>query len=516
MGSCAGKNKTTTDSIANVKTESPALKNFKIQQSNLVKEKHTDINLDYTFLATLGQGAYGEVKKTINKATGIVRAVKIINKKFQTSNDYNRMMDEIHILKNLDHPNIMKIIEFYQDETKVYIVTEFYEGGELLDRLAKQNLFTETQAANIMKQIFSAVNYCHKNKIVHRDLKPENIVYETIKEDSILKIIDFGTSQFFRQGEVLQKPLGTCYYVAPEVLKKSYTHKCDVWSCGVILYFMLCGRPPFNGNTEKKVLEKVVKGLYEFKDSEWEGVSENAKDLIRKLLEYSPEKRLSADEALNHPWFRSTLGESRITNKSMVIKNLKNFQNFKSEKKLQEAIWLFLVNYFSTKEERSKLLETFYTLDKDKNGTLTREEIRLGYQKIMGKDYNDEDLDTLIKKIDLNNNGHIDYSEFVSATINRANILSQSKLEAAFNLFDVNKDGFLTIDEFKEILDAEEIKRVYSKQGSSLSGLSQSVTNKQDSTDIDVWQQLLNEVDANKDGKLSLQEFKNLMLKMMK
>lgn len=507
MGNCAGASGTRKGAVMepqrNAKTNS-----FILTHSDMIKEKRTEINLDYNFITTLGKGAFGEVIMATNKTTGIVRAIKIINKERQQPNLYTRMLDEIKILKTLDHPHIMKIIEFYQDDKKTYLVNEYYEGGELLEKISRKTTFTESEAASLMNQIFSAVNYCHKNKIVHRDLKPENIVFETKEEDSVLKVIDFGTSEVFSAGELLHKPMGTCYYVAPEVLLKNYTEKCDVWSCGVIMYFILCGHPPFYGSTEKRILEKVVKGLYEFKNSEWEGISEDAKDLIRKLLEYDPEKRLSAEDALNHPWFSKTLGEGTIGNKNLAVKTLKNLENFRAGRKLQEAIWIFLVTYFSTKEDRGKLLETFKALDKDRNGTLTRDEIKQGYKLIMGKAHNDEDIEILIKNIDVNKSGSVDYSEFVTATINRINMLSQAKLEAAFKLFDKNGDGYLTIDELKEFLNPEQLAK---KEPNPEEDPQTEVISEED-----MWKELMQEVDVNGDGKISLKEFKDMMLKMLK
>jgi len=338
MGNCAGKSKVSSPVIA-ADLEKPlhsATTNFKISHGDLVKQKRTLITDDYTFIETLGRGAFGEVKKVIHKATGITRAVKILYRDTQNVDQYNQMLNEIKILKTLDHPHIMKIIEFYSDESRLYLVSEFYDGGELFEKITKSTVFTEAQAANVMKQIFSVVNYCHKNKIVHRDIKPENIVYESKKADAPLKMIDFGTSQMYKLGETLHKPLGTCYYVAPEVLKKKYTEKCDVWSCGIIMYFLLCGHPPFMGNTEKRVLEKVAKGLFEFKDEEWRHISGEAVDLVRKLLEITPENRITAEEALNHPWFKAAGANKENENKSASGKVLKNLQQFRAGKKYKK------------------------------------------------------------------------------------------------------------------------------------------------------------------------------------
>lgn len=161
------------------------------------------------------------------------------------------LFNEINNLKDLDHPNIIKINEFFEDEKRYYIVTEICKGGELFDEIVERGHFTEKDAAKLMKQILSCINFCHINKIVHRDLKPENILLEKDKDFDKIKIIDFGTSLLIEEGDIIKEKLGTPYYIAPEVLKKKYTTKCDIWSCGVIAYIVLCGKPPFNGDTEK-------------------------------------------------------------------------------------------------------------------------------------------------------------------------------------------------------------------------------------------------------------------------
>lgn len=165
--------------------------------------------------------------------------------------DETRMLfNEINILRELDHPNIVKMYEFFEDEKRYYIVTEICKGGELFDEIIARGKFTEKDAAVLMKQVLSCVNYCHKNHIVHRDLKPENILLEQNKDFDQIKIIDFGTSLLFDSAKSLDEKLGTPYYIAPEVLNKKYNEKCDIWSCGVIVYILLSGMPPFNGQSD--------------------------------------------------------------------------------------------------------------------------------------------------------------------------------------------------------------------------------------------------------------------------
>lgn len=204
------------------------------------------------------------------------------------------LFNEINNLKDLDHPNIIKINEFFEDEKRYYIVTEICKGGELFDEIVEKGYFAEKDAAKLMKQILSCINYCHLNNIVHRDLKPENILLEKDKDFDKIKIIDFGTSLMFEKGVDIKEKLGTPYYIAPEVLKKKYGPKCDIWSCGVIAYIVMCGAPPFNGDSEKEIINKVKDGRVSFSSPIWNKISPEAKDFIEKLLKVNPDVRLSA------------------------------------------------------------------------------------------------------------------------------------------------------------------------------------------------------------------------------
>jgi calcium-dependent protein kinase len=181
-----------------------------------------------------------------------------------SKNQSVRLKYEIDILKNLDHPNILKLYEVYEDKQNIYLVTEFCSGGELFDEIIAKGRFEEHEAAFIMKQLFSAIAYCHSKNVCHRDLKPENILLDANDKRSI-KLIDFGTSQVYTDEEKMEVVIGTSYYIAPEVLAGKYTEKCDMWSLGVILYILLSGQPPFPGENEKEIIAKVKIGKYEFR-----------------------------------------------------------------------------------------------------------------------------------------------------------------------------------------------------------------------------------------------------------
>lgn len=188
--------------------------------------------------------------------------------------------------------------EVFEDDKRLYIVTEICKGGELYEDVMSKGKISERNAAVLLKQLLWCLNYLHKKNIVHRDLKPENILLEAKKDYDQMKIIDFGTATYIKPGQILNEKLGTPYYIAPEVLQKAYTNKCDIWACGVILYLVLSGVPPFNGITDYDIMTKIKIGKFTFLDPIWETISDECKSFIEKLLTYNYEKRPTAEEAL--------------------------------------------------------------------------------------------------------------------------------------------------------------------------------------------------------------------------
>ena len=213
--------------------------------------------------------------------------------------NFQTIINEINLLKSLDHPNIMKIYEYFADEQQFYIVSEYCEGGELFDFIQSRGTMNETIIAKIFHQIMSALLYCHNHQIIHRDIKPEILLLkeqiESDDSDFDIKLIDFGASLQIDNKKKANQVVGTPYYVAPEVLMGSYDSKCDIWSAGVILYIMLCGYPPFYGDNDDEILQKVILGDYQMEGEEWDQVSQDAKDLIRKTICFDSRNRYNAD-----------------------------------------------------------------------------------------------------------------------------------------------------------------------------------------------------------------------------
>lgn len=240
-------------------------------------------------------------------------------------------------------------------------------------------------------------------------MKPENILYESPKEDSGIKIIDFGVSREFNPTATLHQRTGTAYYIAPEVLKKNYNEKCDLWACGVILYIILCGYPPFEGSSEKIIMEKIIEGKYRIDGPDWEDISNGAKNLIKKLLTYDHTQRISAEDALKDEWIQRMSTTEQIK-KPLAERAFKNLKNFRAANKIQNAIYLFLVNFLSTSDEKNEMLSLFKALDMNGDGLLGRDELLIGYKKIFNISEPEEEVNEIMARVDQNNSGYIDYT----------------------------------------------------------------------------------------------------------
>lgn len=452
-------------------------------QINTVYKNTNQIRDEYKiWMDQLGKGAFGEVRKALHLESGVYRAIKIIYKEQTKLEEQKKILNEIDILKKLDHPNIVKIYEYFEDGKFIYIVMELVTGGELFEKIQTVHRFSEKKAAEYFRQILSGVNYLHKHNIVHRDLKPENILFD----GELLKIVDFGTSKIYDSSKKMKRCEGTPYYIAPEVLNGRYTERCDVWSCGVILYIMLSGFPPFGGTNDDEVLKAVLKGKYHFEIPEFKFVSNKAKNLIKKMLTYNPKSRITIAEALSHEWFETTDLQEYDLNKSVLL----NLKNFNTKNKMQQAIYFFLVNHMSSKDEQKELIKTFKALDTNNDGVISKRELLKGFEKI-NNTLTEADVNEMMKHIDNNKSETIDFTEFVAATINKKHVLSDERIRTCFNMFDRDKNGRISLDEFKTMFGSK------------------------DMVEDSVWVEFVKQGDENDDGEIEFYEFRNLLLKMV-
>jgi len=434
----------------------------------------------------LGEGTYGSVCKATNFSTKAVRAIKTIQKK--DTKNMDKLLQEIAIMKMMDHPNIIKLYESFEDHRSIYLVMELCSGGELFDRIIESVHFTEQQAAILMQQIIRAIYYMHENHVCHRDLKPENFLFMTKDkiEKNFLKIIDFGLSCTFTAGKQLHTKAGTPYYVAPQVLAGKYDHLSDLWSCGVIMFVLLCGYPPFFAETDQEVLQKVKLGTFDFNPVDWKNISQDAKDLICFLLKMNPRDRYTAEQALNHVWIKNKA--PKAANVSLQSNFVDNLRGFRSQNKLKKAA-LHIIAGQLHEDQIKALRETFMSLDGNGDGFLTSAELKEGLSKAGLKEI-PPDLQQILQDVDSDGSGVIDYTEFLAATLDKRAYMQEDVCWAAFRVFDRNGDGRISREELKQVL---------------LSG------DVEDAVGRKTIQDLLADVDSDGDGHINFEEFMKMM-----
>jgi calcium-dependent protein kinase len=434
---------------------------------------------------TIGEGSYGAVRKGRHIKNGQVRAIKIVSKnmiKFLP-----KFRQEISIMKSLEHPNIVRLYETYEDAAFIYLVMELCEGGELFDQIISQGFLTERAAAVAVKQMLSAINYLHSHSTCHRDLKPENFLLAFKDINSPLKLIDFGLSARLVEGEPMRTKSGTPYYVAPEVLSGSYSEKCDLWSIGVLAYVLLCGYPPFNGHTDKDILARVGAGKFTFPEAEWNGVSESAKKFITGCLDLNPSRRLSAQEALDHGWIKSLPVQDGQVKPEIQERVLRSLRAFRGVSKLKK-IALTAIAHQLEEAEISDLKNVFLSVDVNGDGTLTVSEIRAALEKAAIT--LPTDFESLVAEIDSDGSGSIDYMEFIAATMDRKIYIRREVCWRAFSVFDRDGDGKISIAEFSKVLRDDSLKQNFATDRVS---------------------EMIKEFDLNGDGEIDFDEFMAMM-----
>ena len=642
-----------TDNFITPKAKIKSLSNLPISTKNVIRKISGDPFDNYRIIKKLGQGTFGQVYKIMQLKTGNIRALKIIPKNNLragfTDKDITR---EINIMKNLDHPHIIKLYEFYKDAENYYLVNEFCTEGDLSEKMNKLKFLPEPIVKILMAQIFSAVLYLNNRGIIHGDLKLENILvdsylddgniqtknrsnfisslikdarnvqnylkdlklkrgnttilnrkklqenlkrfrnsgkklfpknsnkkylyenqnniiteetkecefnneerknnFESDKEDEEekanifgfesneeneieeipnndssdfssspeknnskkvspfqleekinlkiknpskssminweleknkeekpkteirnitkkltynynklniknfeLKLIDFGCSKIFspQKKTTFEDTIGTLVYCSPEVLKNKYDQKCDIWSCGVIMYLLLCGKFPFSGKSEEEITKKILFGKLNFNSKQFQNVSESAKDLIIKCLNKDKNKRITVKQALHHEFFAGEIDINNIFEDEVITKNVLNSLRINSRQtsKFYQIVLTYLSYNFADKEHLQKLRNIFYKIDLNMDGKLSREELYRAYKEAK-IDISKEELNKIIKFMDFDGNGYIEYEEFIRVTLPKEQLFTDINLKNAFEMFDKDKNGTISVDEIIEVI----------------------------------------------------------------
>ena len=669
-----------------------SLKTLPINTQNIIR-KHSGNPLDnYDIIKKLGKGTFGTVYKVIHKTTGCVRAMKVIpknNMKYGFTDD--DIIQEINIMKTLEHPHIIKLFEFYIFKENYYLINEFCTEGDLSDKLYKLKVFPEFVVKILMIQIFNAVKYLNEKNIIHGDLKLENImidsyldngdrfpvknnnnfitslledekdIKEYVKQNTLkrastfhptnkkkldlknkekndinnkdkindeeiddihkllemrmkrgktandlskfkkvkdirmnnlkiykseiteipnfsrynsavfkgednfnynkpngmeinglnynynsnyntffekkkgnnkiyennfdineikeneeenkrqlsprtprtntinlntmkiknfeLKLIDFGCAKIFsKHKKNFEDTIGTLIYCSPEVLKNNYNKKCDIWSCGVLMYVLLSGHFPFFGKTQKEIKKNILSGKFTFNEKYFSHISDKAKDLISKCLIYNKNKRISIEEVLKHEFFADDLNPNNIFEDEVDSKNaLNSIRNYSAQPKIYQTVLAFLSHNFAEKGQLNKLKKIFYKIDLNLDGKLSKEELLFAFKEA-GMEMPKEELDKVMESIDFDGNGYIEYEEFIRVTIPKEQLFTEANLKTAFDMFDLDKNGTISLTEFKEILGLGKNK------------------------DINVNNELLKEIPIKGNEEINLEQFKKILL----
>lgn len=476
----------------------------------VIEDALADVRVKYHIAPReVGHGHYGVVRKCMDRKTREWYAIKSIRKSKVGKIEVLRR--EVGLLREVSHPNIIKLVDVYEDVKYLHLITELCTGGELFDRIiaktqSDEGHFSERDAAKIVRCILDAIAYCHdKKQIVHRDLKPENFLFKTEADDADIKIIDFGLSRHDTQNYgVMKTKVGTPYYVAPEVLNREYTKSCDIWSIGVITYILLCGYPPFYGDNDNQIFDSVRTGRFDFPRPDWDNISSAAKDFICALLRKDPRMRLSAAEALRHRWIREFApvvveaapqkkkeeqkarqeekeagGDKEVANDGVEVSNggddaaarirhegdhCITFRRYRGMQKLKKAALGHIAAHL-TQSEVGSLGTVFRDLDDDGDGIITLRELDVA---ISGTNVNNgktatvsidpavvSDLRQLRDDLCLTGEDTLNWRDFLASTMDRKTALREDKIKEAFDHFKSTEGECLLVPDLVDMFGGE-------------------------------------------------------------
>lgn len=385
------------------------------------------------------------------------------------------LKNEIGILRDLDHPNIVKAYDIFHKKSQIYVIMELCSGGDLWSRVP----YLEKNAVLVVKQLLSAVAYMHKQEIIHRDLKPENIMFENNSPQAEIKVLDFGLSKKFQPGEKLTRGVGTIYTMAPQVLQHVYTSQADLWSVGVIAYVLLCSQKPFQGSSRRSVINKIMKCNYHFNYRAWkQRISPEAKELVSELIVLDPKKRLTAEEALGHQWFKKQSSNLQPRPSQKLMTSVSNDILQHSQCNPMKKLALAIIAHRASPKEIASLRTAFDQYDKNNDGVISFEEFEEALQK---DGISSESIKAAFDAMD-QGDGYIQFTAFIAATLETLGDIKENKLAEAFDRIDSDNNGYVTVENLQSFLGTD-----YSAEF------------------VD---EAIRTVDVDNDGKVSFEEFK--------
>jgi len=459
------------------------------KNSVMVTESLSDVRVKYHINPKeIGHGHYGVVRKCMDRETEVWYAIKSIRKSKVGKVDV--LKREVALLKECDHPNIIELVGVHEDKKYLHLITELCTGGELFDRIIEktqsvEGCFSERDGASLVRCILDAIAYCHDQKgIVHRDLKPENFLFSSRDEDAVIKIIDFGLSRHddMTQG-IMNTKVGTPYYVAPEVLNREYTKSCDIWSIGVITYILLCGYPPFYGDTDNQIFESVRTARFDFPSPEWDEISDNAKGFISTMLKRIPSNRPSAAEALSHPWIKE-LTQVREKRRASIVYAPRSiaFIKYRDMQKLQKSVLTWLAAN-ATDEHITSLKEIFDKIDVNNDGTITLQELDKCLENAHFSPTITSDLQKLREDLNISGEDSLIWRDFTALMMDTNLVMKEDNLRMVFEHFKSSDRDHIVISDIVELVGVSE----------------------------DQAMDIMKLVDDNSDGRIDFNEFRKMM-----
>ena len=489
---------------------------MKVDTKYFITKSFKNVYDVYEKISKLGNGAYGTVYKVKRKNTGtkvMIRALKEISKEKMMVNEQNsiELKNEIEILKKIDHLNIMKIYEFFEDDTNIYLINEYCSGGDVANLHDTYGVFPEFLLKFIMSQVFLAISFLHSNKVVHGDIKRENIAFvyngekktkeefekffeKIFKDKEIqdeineasgmdnlseeakkiimelcnyeIKILDFGSAKMKKRDKIREKLkgiIGTAYYCSPEVIKENYDFECDEWACGVMMYILLSDLAPFPGEDEETIFKNVLSNEINVDIPQLNSISNNCKDLIRQLCDKNTEKRIKSENALKHPFFTNGINFANLL-KGVYSENTKELKKIFRNKnphllkkkyensKFKDMVVAYIGLNFPDKEVTQKAKKIFLEISGgNKHFLITKETFVSRFEKVF-KNLSKKEIEELFDSIDQNETGNIEYEEIIRALSDKKKLLSDKNLREAFNFFDSDNSGFITWNEIAQII----------------------------------------------------------------
>ena len=436
-----------------------------------IKNKSTKVEMfqiedNYKIISKLNTGTQGSVFKVKSVKTNEIKVLKKISK--VSIDDEKNFIKEIESIMRLDHPNINKVTEYYTDDTNIYLITDFVINGTLSQYLTKTKFFNEEQTQFIMNQLLSAVNYLHNNHIIHCGITIDNILVDKVTENHSneqlinIKLINVGIFNYITDEVKIKEAL----FNSPEVINRRYSYKCDIWSCGVVMFYLLKGYHPFQGNSIEEVYNSIKNDIINFDSIP--GISRHAKELMSKMIERNEEHRYTVNECINHKWMRlfnerkseNHTNSTKISNKS--LKDISSTNN--GTEKIQNSIISYVNHYVNLNSEIEQLTNIYKQYDKKGNNMVSLDDIEHCFNKYFIDKANTQNfyqknkISKVIEKIQNERKRYISKETFIKVAIDQKEHLNEHNLKRSIERFHSNKDGVIQKEEIKNVLNKKDFK----------------------------------------------------------